>query len=287
MNLKSNKTRYGELSKVGALDSLTKDGGPDTIIKKVIALGYPLIMVVITFVTTYLLFTKRSKMNFKVFIPHMIIGSMCGWFWGIFMEKYDSVFPGWLFHPWSIVGPEWILTLEDWLFYPICGALFYTIFRLLKNNFRSSEWSKWSFQIFHIAITIFFIYFTGLAGKSIALQFALPAVLLFFYAWDRWDTLHYLKLFLFIVLFASIWDWAAVSWVASIPGFSWASQWIYLSFDGSGVAHHSSVFLSYAEHGWAWIFHDPIEITPWFGIAGAMFTYSLVMALDKFISSRK
>ncbi|MDD5650692.1 MAG: hypothetical protein PHF86_09825 [Candidatus Nanoarchaeia archaeon] len=286
MNSKSNKQRYDELKEQGALDSVLKDGEPKNNFQKIVALGYPIIVAIITFITTYLLFSKRSKMNFKVFIPHMIIGSICGWFWGIYMEKFDTTFPGWLFHPWSVVGPEWILTLEDWLFYPVCGAFFYTIFRLLHNRFTSSEWSKWAFQIFHIAVTMFFLYFTSVAGRSIALQFALVSIPLFFYAWNTWDTRHYLKLFLFIVLFAALWDWAAVTWITKIPGFSWASQWIYLTFDTAGNPHHSSVFLSYTANRWAWIFNNPVEITPWFGIAGAMFTYSLVLALDKFINKK-
>jgi hypothetical protein len=284
MNNKSNKDRYTELKEKGYLNSTLKSGVPSTVLQKIIAIGYPIIVVIITFVTSYLIFSKRSKMNFKVFVPHMLIGSLCGWFWGIFLEKYDPLFPGWLFHPWAVVGTEWILTLEDWLFYPVCGAFFYTLFRLLNNRFHSSEKSKWTFQIFHISITLFFLYFTGIAGRTIALQFAVVSILLFFYAWDQWDTKHYLKLFLFITLFAALWDWAAVSWVAKIPGLSWASQWVYVTFDSSGLPHHSSVFLSYVDNRWAWIFNNPIEITPWFGIAGAMFTYSLVMALDKFIT---
>jgi hypothetical protein len=286
MNLDSNKKRYDKLKENEELDSVLKNGEPKTVPQKLVALGYPIIVVILTFITTYLLFSKRSKMNFKVFLPHMFIGSLCGWFWGIFIEKYDPLFPGWLFHPWSIVGPEWILTLEDWLFYPICGAFFYALFRLLENRQYSSEWSKWAFQLFHISVTLFFLYFTGITGKSIALQFALVSIPLFFYAWDKWDTRHYLKLFLFITIFAALWDWAAVSWITKIPGLSWASQWIYITFDNNGLPHHSSVFLSYSTNKWAWIFNNPIEITPWFGIAGAMFTYSLAMALDKFMASK-
>lgn len=287
MNLDSNKERYDKLKDSGDLDSTLKDGPPKNSLQKIIGLGYPIIVLILTIVTSFFLIFKRSKMNFKVFLPHMIIGSLCGWFWGIYMEKYDALFPGWLFHPWSVVGPEWVLTLEDWLFYPVCGAFFYVIFALIKNKESSPEWSKWIFQIFHISVTLFFIYFTGIAGKSIAFQFALVSIPLFFYAWDRWDTVHYLKLFAFIVLFATLWDWAAVTWITKIPGLSWASQWIYLTFDSSGGPHHSSVFLSYTEHRWAWIFNNPIEITPWFGTAGAMFTYSLNMALNKFIGLKK
>jgi hypothetical protein len=283
--MKTNQDFYNDLEKSGSLNSTLKDGPPKTTQQKIIALGYPIIVAIITIITSFLLVFKKEKMKFKVFVPHMIIGSICGWLWGIYMEKYDSTFPGWLFHPWAITGPEWILTIEDWLFYPICGAFFYALFRLIKNKQKSPEWTKWCFQFFHIAITLFFIYFTSLAGKSIALQFALISIPLFFYAWDKWDTTHYLKMFLFIVLFAAIWDWAAVTWITKIPGMSWASQWIYLTFDSNGIAHHSSVFLPYNKYNWAWIFNNPIEITPWFGIAGAMFTYSLVLGIDKFIDT--
>lgn len=285
--MKDNKDYYEDLKEAGALDSTLKDGEPKTKLQKIFALGYPIIVLIIFLKTLLLSLLSKEKMKFHVFIPHMIIGSVCGWLWGIFMEKYDEFFPGWLFHPWAIVGPEWVLTLEDYLFYPICGAFFYVLFRLIKNKEKSSEWSKWFFQIFHITITLFFLYFSSVAGRSIALQFAIVAIPLFFYAWDKWDTGHYLKLFLFIVIFAAVWDWAAVSWFASIPGMSWASQWLYVTFDSSNIPYHSSVFLSYKDCSWAWIFNNPIEITPWFGIAGAMFTYSLALSLDKFIGSKK
>jgi hypothetical protein len=132
---------------------------------------------------------------------------------------------------------------------------------------------------------LFFAYFGSVCGRTVAFHFAGVSIFLFFYVWDRWDTLHYLKILLFIMAFATIWDWAAVSWIAKIPGMSWASGWMYLTFDSSGVAHHSSVFLSYEKYRWAWIFNNPIEITPWFGIAGGMFIYSVAMGIEKFIDT--
>lgn len=104
---------------------------------------------------------------------------------------------------------------------------------------------------------------------------------MFFYTWKNWNIKHYLKLFAFVVTFATLWDWIAVSWITYIPGFSWASQWIYVSFDQLGNAHHSNLFLNYNKYPWAWIFNNPIEITPWFGIAGAMFIYSLQSTIEK------
>lgn len=286
--MNTNKDIHEKLSKEGKLESNLKNGKPKTIPQKILALGYPIIVLIMLIGTVITLIKNKHKMRWNVFIPHMIIGSVCGWMWGIYMEKFDPEYPAWLFHPWAIIGPEWFITLEDWLFYPVCGAMFYVIYRLLKYDpSKTKEWTKWAFQIFHIAITLFFIYFTAPCGKSIAFQFAVVPIFLFFYTWNKWDTSHYIKLLIFVVVFAAVWDWAAVSWIHYIPGFAWASQWVYVSFDAMGNPHHSSVFLSYTNCRWAWIFDNPIEITPWFGIAGAMFTYSLALSLDKFVENIK
>lgn len=292
---KTNKELHKELLKKGKLFLNIKDGKPKTTAQKILALGYPIIVFITLIVTVIAIIKNKEKMRWDVFIPHMIIGSFCGWCWGIYMEKFDPNYPGWLFHPWAIIGPEWLMTLEDWLFYPVFGSLFYLIFRIVKSSVKPyikvagrlipTIPLRWAFQLFHIGITLFFIYFSEEAGKSIAFQFALPAIVFFFYTFDRWDIVHYTKLFLFIVVFASVWDWVAVSWITYIPGFSWASQWVYVSFNAMGVAHHSSVFLNYTEYPWAWVFKNPIEITPWFGIAGAMFTYSLALSIEKFIDN--
>ena len=298
MNLKkTNKELHDELKKDGKLASNLKNGEPKATAQKILALGYPIIVLIALVGTIIAIVKNREKMRWDVFIPHMIIGSLCGWCWGIYMEKFDPNYPAWLFHPWAIVGPEWLMTIEDWFFYPVFGSLFYVIYRILKYDPKPfikivgksipTMPLKWAIQIAHIGITLFFIYFSEEAGRSIAFQFALPGIVLFFYTWDRWDIKHYSKVFLFITILATVWDWVAVSWIAYIPGFSWASQWVYVSFDVNGIAHHSSVFLSYADHRWAWIFNNPIEITPWFGIAGAMFTYSLALAIEKFIDESK
>jgi hypothetical protein len=45
--------------------------------------------------------------------------------------------------------------------------------------------------------------------------------------------------------------------------------------------------LEYTANRWAWIFNNPIEISPGLGIMGAMTTYSYVLALDKFADNFK
>jgi len=77
-----------------------------------------------------------------------------------------------------------------------------------------------------------------------------------------------------------VWDIIAVTIIPSITGVAWASQWVYISFDSLGAAHHSIVWLNYNLNRWAWIGNSPIEITPWFSIAGWVFIYSLAQVFD-------
>ncbi|MGD9202246.1 MAG: hypothetical protein PVI26_11825 [Chitinispirillia bacterium] len=289
MNIdKTNKEYHDDLKKKEKLDSALKSGPPDNPAKKILAMGYPII-VLVTFIGTAIAIVKnRDKMKWQVFVPHIILSIILGSSWGIFMEKLDPEYPAWLFHPWAITNLEWILTIEDWCFYPVFTAFFYVIYRFVKKkDSGSSYWVIMTFQIFHVAVVVFFLIFTHTCGKSIALFFGLLPIFLFFYAADRWNVIHYSKYFIFIVIFASVWDWAAVSWITYIPGNEWASQWVYLTFDKSGNPHHSSVFLEYTANRWAWIFNNPIEISPGLGIMGAMTTYSYVLALDKFADNFK
>jgi len=285
--MESNKERHDDLEKKGEIYSEIKDGKPKTSLEKIIAKGYPILIGVIAIITGLLIASRKKVMRWDVYFPYLLFSCICGWSWNIYMENIDPKYPGWILHPWAILGPEWLNTLEDWLFYPVCGSFFYVIFRIINNSNKSPEWAKWLIQAIHLIMTLFFIYYGAVAGRSIAIQSAAVGIVLFFYTWERWDVKHYLKMFTFIVLFAGLWDWAAVSWITRIPGWSWAAQWFYISFDASGQAHHSSLFLSYDQHRWAWIFNNPIEITPWFGIASAMFTYSVTMAIEKFIDTNK
>lgn len=118
--MKSNKQYNEELIESGKLYSNLKDGTPNTIIKKIIGLSYPITIFFLTVITSLLIFFKRKSINWINFTILVIIGSVMGWIWGSCLEKWDPSYPGWLFPLWAIIGPEWILTLEDWIFYPVC-----------------------------------------------------------------------------------------------------------------------------------------------------------------------
>lgn len=277
--METNKKRCDELQ--SELYSQVKDGQPKTLIQKIIGYGYPIMLVFISLVS--IIGTVKSKWNWKIFFPIFLICTISGWFWGIYIETYDPNFPGWLFLPWSITNIEFILTLEDWLFYPVCTLLFFFVFVSIKRTANDSKFShKLICQFFHIVLTFFFCYFSAVCGQSLCYQCAIPAIILFFYAWDNWNVKHYLKFISLLVIFEIFWDYFAVSWLSYIPGMSWASQWVYITFDVQNNYLHSSVFLDYSKFKWAWIFKNPIEITPWFGIAVCMYFYALYISYEKF-----
>lgn len=284
MNIfKTNKEYWNELLAKGKLFSHIKDGVPDTPLKKIVGFSYPIIMVSIALVSVVLLFfLPKDKLRIKTFAAAMVICSILGWVWGIWMLRIDPEFPGWLNAPWAIFGKEKFMVLEDWLFYPGCTALFYIIFRKVVSSPKlPSSPNLFTFiLLFYLFVTLFFLIFSATAGKSIAMMFAVPGIILFILSRKYIDLKTFVIFQTVIVLFEVIWDLLAVSLIHYLPGFAWASQWIYITFDSAGNYTHSSIFLDYGMHRWAWLFMNPIEITPWFGIAGGLFNYALFTFLD-------
>lgn len=282
---RTNREFYERNKEEGKLDSQVKDGPPKTRGQKALAMGYPIVMVfvwLVGFLGAFL--QKPKKWNWKTFWVVFPVCSITGLMWGIYIEKIDPNFPGWLFLPWTVSNKEFLLMLEDWTFYPGCALLFYLIFRALKAGQPSGDGPKIAVTGLHITVTCFFCYFSAACGKTLAWQCAIPSLFLFFYAWDKWNLSHYTKfMLLFVIPFEVVWDLVAVSLLSYIPGMAWASQWVYVAFDVSGKATHSSVFLSYNDHPWAWILKNPIEITPWFAVSVGMYFYSMVIATDKFL----
>jgi len=133
----------------------------------------------------------------------------------------------------------------------------------------------------YVALTLFFLVFSALAGRTIALMFAVPGMILFFYARDNIDLRKFLLFQVIVVGFEVVWDIFAVSLIQFIPGMSWAAQWIYITFDANGAYTHSNIFLDYKTHRWAWLLRNPVEITPWFGIVGGLLNYTMFAAGDK------
>jgi hypothetical protein len=281
---KSNWTYWDTLYNNGALYSHLKDGIPATLTDQIVAFAYPVIALFLVILNIVLLLRiPKAKRRMKTFVVTVGTGSILGWIWGAWMLKVDPVFPGWLNPPWSVTGLEFIMTLEDWIFYPACTALFYMFYRMvtIKGKTWTAPKLHWTIITVYIALTIWFILFSRLAGQTEAVMFAVPGIILYIFARNTIDVKRYLIFQAFVIVFEVIWDLFAVSLVHYFPHHAWASQWIYLTLDANGGFHQSNIFLDRSQHPWAWLFMNPIEITPWFAIVGGLLDYCMFAAADK------
>ncbi len=289
MSLKTNIEYWNELEKNGWLYFHLKDGKPESFIDHLIALSYPIIIVLIL-VLSFFYYSRlaNEKKRFKSLIACMSTAAILGWTWGGLMIHADPVFPSWLFPPWSVSNIELFLALEDILFYPFATGAFYIVYRNINiEDVVENRTLMINLVIFlYSLLSLFYLMFTGLCGQSVTIFFVIPGILLFIYSKDE---LNIKKFFYFQpvpILVGWVWDWTATSLVRETEGKAWASQYVYISFNEAGEHNHSSVFLDYAEYPWAWIFYSPIAITPWLGMAGVMFNFSLFVAVDKFFDKR-
>lgn len=219
--------------------------------------GYPIALGVILVVTAK--FLKSVKLNCRmVFI--ISIGTIVGILWGIDVQQHDA----WSFHDWALFIPIKIFMVPaDWIFYPLCGTLFTLIIYKVKKGV-DPFYLKLTLYILLIGLTIFFSRYTGLVGRSIAWYFSIPAIVVHTIYWKKWNTEQFGKIFCFVVIFASAWDLLAVNLIPSLP------HWYY----------NENLYD-------LWILKSPVEITPWFGISGAYFIYSLYVVSHENISNRR
>lgn len=268
----------------------TKDGPPRTRVQKVIALNYLISSALVLLVGLIgAMKMPRRIFNWRTFWLVFISSNAIALTWGAFLLNKDPSFPSWLLLPWGTVGNLWVWPIEDVIFYAGCTIAFYFVFRWFHfkfswHDFRFSNFFKLGFLFVMVWSAVFMVFFGEAAGRSIALLYACPVVLLMFYVWPEINSKQLIVFVLVLTAFELIWDWFCASWIHGIPGMSWASGWVYLSFDAAGNPHQSNVFIDYARHPWGWIFQNPIELTPWYGFAGASYLYMVVKSLDKFTS---
>jgi hypothetical protein len=283
--MQSNMDYWNRLLNDGKLFSLLKDGPPHGAFEYCIAFAYPIILACM--IVMGIIFFRRaqpSEKKWKTYVFSITCGSFLGGIWCCIMQKYDPRFPGWLFAPWSIIGPDFGLTLEDWIFLPASTTLFYIVYRKLSIAGHVQNASSFHVIVmgFYGLLSVIVFIVTGVAGKTEIIMFMAPALLLYLYARKNIDIKKFIILQLFILFFEVGWDLFAVSLLHSIPGFSWASGWSYILFDANGQCYHSSIFLNYTNHRWAWLLMNPIEITPLFGICGGILNYAMFAAGDKY-----
>jgi hypothetical protein len=265
------------------LQYYTKDNLPVTLIENIIAHNFLLIDIILI-IACLILIAKLSKQqwNWKVFAIVCIPSILSGFIIGAINYYIDNQIPGWIVLPWNTLGIIGYWYIEDWLFYCFTTIFFYGLYRYyhksLRNDFRYSEVIKNLYFYFLLTTSILMFCFTGICGKLETVFYAVPALFLMKLSWKHINIRKMLIFVVSLVLFEMLWDWFAVSWIYNYK--SWAPGWIYLIYDSNYIATCSKVFLDPQKSPWAWIFNNPIEITPWYGISGITFLYTAITTID-------
>ena len=231
-------------------------------LKKINEKRYAVILIILAAITSYLFVKLRKRFIISDFIIYMIIGTIFGESWQIFISYYDASWPGWWYAPGKVFGYIGKVSYEDIVFYPICGGLFYFI-KLsipkinIKNNFQYNNILLW----FLIVFSFICLSVVAIGGKSIFWWFMAPGLAMYFFNRYQTDFINYLITGMFIITMATIWDLFIRDWIYITDGFQ-----------------HSSLWLS---NSWAWIGKSPVEITPWFSIAGWVFIYQLAETIER------
>lgn len=218
----------------------------------------------------------KGFFKYKWFLLYMVIGSVAGWTWNLFIT-YSSKLPGWFYHPWSVVAGNKGMVLEDWLFYPICGALFYVVRNAIPNI---GVWSMTSKNITIGVLYLLMIFATSIftiGGQSISIWFAIPGLIMLFLNRYTLNLGRFFVVGLIIVALGQQWDMITTNIIPSITGWEWSAEWSYVYVDAGGISHHSALWL---DKKWSWIGNIPIEIMYWFNISGWIFIYGVGEVID-------
>jgi hypothetical protein len=216
---------------------------------------YALILSGITLLSVILFRALNVKKNWKGFLAYMIAGLILAWPWQAYIAA--ASIPGWWYDPIKTLGMIGNSVIEDWWFYPACGALLYMIRLLIPdikwkyNNLTNNIF----FVIFSIMIFISFtIYLDG--GKSISWIFGLPAIIILFYNRDY----NFLRFIICIGIFFTLGEgWDIFNRYVN-------PDWVYIS----PLGIHSQLWISKM-----WILGKiPSEIT-WFIFCGSCCMYQV------------
>lgn len=274
------------------LHHYTLDGLPMAWYEKIIARNFLISDIAVIVVSTLLMIflCRRKLWNWQVFCIVCIPSIISGLSLGAIIYTIDPEFPGWIVPPWSSLGWIGFWCVEDLLFYTFVTVLFYGVYRFTHQNsdpqdFKWAQGLKYAYFTFLSLASLGMLIRGGICGKLETLFYAVPSLIMMVYAWRRINCKRMLIFIGVMVVFESLWDWFAVSWLYYYK--SWAPGWIYITWNAEGVARFSRIFLDPVNHKWAWIFNNPIDITPWYGIAGASFIYMAINAAEVYLVRRK
>jgi len=232
----------------------------------IIALG---ILVLVLFIINF-------KTTNKIILSLWLL-ICCTFSWVEFssMNYFDPQMEAWKFSPQHIIEFRFLLMeIEDFLFAPICGVLFFYFYKWIDRgiNYQSSELCKLITLCINIFICFFFICWGGYFGKYQAWRMIL-GIACIIYTWESFDVRQFFVVMAGIFIIAGLWD----IWANSL---STPQQWYYRDIVS---LKYSKVYADFPcwwfKIGKGWF---PLSIFPYYYISGGTFTYGIISALFKF-----
>ena len=233
----------------------------------------------LVFLTVFLsiIFMWSKKVNWKLLISWLFCCCPLAWIEFSSMNFADVV-EAWTFSDKHITG-IWFLgmTIEDFFFAPICGVLFYFVYRWIdrKINYSSSEFWKVIVLSSNVLFLLFFFCWGSYFGRYQAIRHFI-GIMCIVYTWNRLDLRQFFVVLSFVVVFSAGWDiWA--------NSYSEPQQWFYrniCTLQNSKVYANWSFWWFKIGKGWF-----PLSIFPQYYISGGVFTYGVITALQKKFSN--
>jgi hypothetical protein len=233
--------------------------------------GYFDIMVVLGLIGCYNLISKRRVVNWFKFFSFLLFSTVFNYTWGIYNANLVTTGPAWVFLDGGWTGIEWLITLDDSIFYVVCEICFYFLFFAIKgSDSHLNDWRRGQIvtKSLHVLLGVVSFFILGQCGISVTVLFLIPAAILSLST--KINIKHYWLLFLYCIFFSTAWDYAATTWIRALTGHGWAAQWVYNP--------DPALFVKSWE--WLWGWNSPASITPWYSIAGIYFNYMLLAFLD-------
>jgi len=217
-----------------------------------------------TIISLFLLACLSIKKIRQIFI-YVGVSTFFGYAWTLTVNNVFDV-PAWSFTKESFSGVVIFNTiLEDFFFYPISSILFLLLIVWSESLIKTQNNAILSRILFllYVCMEIVFSCVDSI-GLSVSLFFAVPSIFLYvLFLYNKIHATRWLFISAIIIPASSLWDlWSTT--IAHKLGFQ--TQWYYPDELYRG-----------------WIFNSPISITPWFTIAGILFSYSVYLFVKKYI----
>ena len=240
---------------------------------------YTITIAILLILNIVILILNRKTTNWKILISWLFICCPFSWIEFSSMNFADPSMEAWKFSKEHILG-VWFLgmTIEDFLFAPGCGILFFYFYKWIdrKINYSSSQLSKVTVLVFHALILMFFLVWGGQFGQYQAFRMAI-GLMCIIYCWDQWDLRQFWAVMFGIFIIAGLWD----IWANSLTN---PQQWFYRYVN---TLQYSNVYAKWPfwwfKIGKGWF---PLSIFPYYYISGGVFTYGVLNALIKLFKTK-